>query len=84
MPAAAPAADVADGDDESVLPSAGERRRATVLVSVVSEYASLVERLAPHEIDNVIGGVRAAASTRCGVTAASSISRTAGILAALK
>ncbi len=50
-----------DDDDESVLPSAGERRRATVLVSVVSEYASLVERLVAPEIDQVIGRVRAAA-----------------------
>jgi serine/threonine protein kinase/tetratricopeptide (TPR) repeat protein len=50
-----------DDDDESVLPSAGERRRATVLVSVLSEYASLVERLAAPEIDQVIGRIRAAA-----------------------
>ena len=59
--AAAATARVPDGDDESMLSSAGERRRATVLVSMVSEYASLVERLAAPEIDNAIGRIRAAA-----------------------
>ncbi|HVD92556.1 MAG TPA: tetratricopeptide repeat protein [Vicinamibacterales bacterium] len=50
-----------DQDDEVMMSSAGERRRATVLVSIVSDYASLVERLATDQIDEVIGRVRAAA-----------------------
>jgi serine/threonine protein kinase/tetratricopeptide (TPR) repeat protein len=52
---------VTDDDDESTLSLAAERRRATVLVSVVADYASLVERLTSSEIDNVIGHIRAAA-----------------------
>jgi len=48
-------------DDETILPAGGERRRGTVLVSVVSEYASLVERLAAPEIDQVIARIHAAA-----------------------
>jgi len=51
----------ADGDHDVALSPAGERRRATLLVSVVSDYGSLVERLAPPELDDVIGRVRAAA-----------------------
>jgi tetratricopeptide (TPR) repeat protein/class 3 adenylate cyclase len=56
---AAAAADA--GDDDSVLPSAGERRRATVLVSVVAGYAELVERLAPGQVEEVVGRIRSAA-----------------------
>jgi serine/threonine protein kinase/tetratricopeptide (TPR) repeat protein len=48
-------------DDESALSSAGERRRATILVSLVSDYSSLVERLAGPEVDHAIGRIRAAA-----------------------
>jgi tetratricopeptide (TPR) repeat protein/class 3 adenylate cyclase len=55
------AAPVADRDDETMLPSAGERRRATLVVSVVSDYAALVERLPGDEVDNLVGRVRAAA-----------------------
>jgi serine/threonine protein kinase/tetratricopeptide (TPR) repeat protein len=56
-----PAARVLESDDETRLSPAGERRRATVLVSVVSEYASLVERLTAAEIETAIGRIRAAA-----------------------
>ena len=52
---------VADSDDESTIPAAGERRRATVLVSIISEYASLVERLAPPVFDSIMSRIRAAA-----------------------
>jgi tetratricopeptide (TPR) repeat protein/class 3 adenylate cyclase len=59
--AASAAACVAQDDDESMLSSAGERRRATVLVSVLSEYATLLERLAAADVDKVVGRIRAAA-----------------------
>ena len=48
-------------DDEPALSTAGERRRVTVLVSVVANYGSLLERLAASEVDFVIGRIRAAA-----------------------
>lgn len=50
-----------DEDADEMLPGAGERRRAVVLVTVVSEYASLVERLAAPALDAAIARIRAAA-----------------------
>jgi len=41
------------GDTARVLPG-GERRQATVVVSSLSGYGELVERCAPHEVDEVI------------------------------
>jgi tetratricopeptide (TPR) repeat protein/class 3 adenylate cyclase len=62
VPAPSLALSFAAGDDEeSMLSQAGERRRATVLVSVLSEYGSLVERLPAPEIEALIGSIRAAA-----------------------
>jgi len=52
--------DAADEDDSS-LSATGERRRATVLVSSLSDYAQLLERLAPAVVEDAIGRVRAAA-----------------------
>jgi tetratricopeptide (TPR) repeat protein/class 3 adenylate cyclase len=40
---------------------AAERRRVTVLVTLVSGYASMVEQLDPADLDEAIAGVRAAA-----------------------
>ena len=57
-PAGAPAA---DGEVEANVPAAGERRRVAVLVSVVSNYASLVEQLASPHLDVLIARIRAAA-----------------------
>jgi serine/threonine protein kinase/tetratricopeptide (TPR) repeat protein len=48
--------------DEIVLQAAGERRRGTVLVSLVSGYASLVERLAPAHVDRIVAQLRAASA----------------------
>jgi serine/threonine protein kinase/predicted ATPase len=48
-------------DDDSDVSSAGERRRATVLVSIVADYASLVDRLVGSEVDRVVARIRAAA-----------------------
>jgi class 3 adenylate cyclase/tetratricopeptide (TPR) repeat protein len=50
-----------DPDDDAKLPTAGERRRVTVLVSIVSGYDSLVERLAAPDMEDAIGRIRAAA-----------------------
>jgi serine/threonine protein kinase/tetratricopeptide (TPR) repeat protein len=50
-----------DADEESVVSPAGERRRVAVLVSLVSEYASLVERLDTHTVEHIITRLRAAA-----------------------
>jgi class 3 adenylate cyclase/tetratricopeptide (TPR) repeat protein len=49
-PEAAPASSVA-----------GERRRAAMLVTIVSDYPALIERLAPAELEALIGSVRNAA-----------------------
>jgi predicted ATPase/class 3 adenylate cyclase len=46
--------------DSAVAPAA-ERRRAVVLVTQLSDYGSLVERLDPGDVDEVIAHVRAAA-----------------------
>src|SRR5436190_15346781 len=56
-------ADSGDAGDEyeSTLSATGERRRATVLVSNVSDYAALVERLAPAVVEDAVGRLRAAA-----------------------
>jgi serine/threonine protein kinase/tetratricopeptide (TPR) repeat protein len=48
-------------DNDSDVSAAGERRRATVLVSVVANYASLVERLAGSDVEQVVARIRAAA-----------------------
>jgi serine/threonine protein kinase/tetratricopeptide (TPR) repeat protein len=55
------AATVAEIDEEPALSPAGERRRATVLVSLVSEYASLLERVSAPDVNQAIGRIRAAA-----------------------
>ncbi len=39
----------------------GERRRATMLVTTIADYPALVERLAPEELEKLIGLVRNAA-----------------------
>jgi serine/threonine protein kinase/tetratricopeptide (TPR) repeat protein len=59
--ATAPAVSAHDSDHELALSPVGERRRATVLLSVVADYASLVERLAAPDLDEAIGRIRAAA-----------------------
>jgi predicted ATPase/serine/threonine protein kinase len=46
--------------DSAVMPSA-ERRRTAVLVTVVSDYASLLEQLDPGDLEEAIGLVRSAA-----------------------
>jgi serine/threonine protein kinase/tetratricopeptide (TPR) repeat protein len=46
--------------DTSLTPSA-ERRRAAVLVTVVSDYATLLEQLDPRDLEEAVGLVRAAA-----------------------
>jgi serine/threonine protein kinase/tetratricopeptide (TPR) repeat protein len=58
-----PAAPVEDGsaDEESVVSVTGERRRVAVLVSVISEYASLVERLDSRTVEQIVVRLRAAA-----------------------
>jgi serine/threonine protein kinase/tetratricopeptide (TPR) repeat protein/class 3 adenylate cyclase len=57
---AAEPGDAAD-DHESTLSATGERRRATVLVSSLSDYGALVERLTSAVIEDAIGRIRAAA-----------------------
>jgi serine/threonine protein kinase/tetratricopeptide (TPR) repeat protein len=42
-----------DGDPAQVLPE-GEHRQATIAIANLSGYAELVERSAPHEVDEVI------------------------------
>ena len=49
-----------DREDGSLAPSA-ERRRAAVLVTVISDYASLLEQLDPATLDEVVSLVRNAA-----------------------
>jgi serine/threonine protein kinase/tetratricopeptide (TPR) repeat protein len=61
---AAPAAvsDTDGGTDEdSVVSVTGERRRVAVLVTVISEYPSLVERLDSRTVEQIIARLRAAA-----------------------
>jgi tetratricopeptide (TPR) repeat protein/class 3 adenylate cyclase len=48
-------------DDEPTLGATGERRRVTVLVTQVSNYAALVERLAPADVEGALRRIRAAA-----------------------
>jgi predicted ATPase/class 3 adenylate cyclase len=47
---------------DSLLARAGERRQATVVVTRISNYAALVERLAPDEVDRLTSDVRGAAT----------------------
>jgi predicted ATPase/serine/threonine protein kinase len=47
-------------DDASIAPTA-ERRRATVLVTLISDYPSLLERLDPAGVEELVGRLRAAA-----------------------
>src|SRR5882757_315399 len=47
--------------DDSQLTSGGERRRAAVLVSLLPDYASLVEQLAPPQLEEFMRRIRAAA-----------------------
>jgi tetratricopeptide (TPR) repeat protein/class 3 adenylate cyclase len=56
-----PADAAAAPDDEQTLGATGERRRVTVLVTQVSNYAALVERLAPDEVEVALRRIRAAA-----------------------
>ena len=49
------------GDRSAAVSSAGERRRAVVLVTVVSDYAALVERHAPEALESLMDEIRAAA-----------------------
>jgi serine/threonine protein kinase/predicted ATPase len=61
-PAPPPVTDSEEADEhESALSATGERRRATVLVSSVSDYGALVERLAAPVVEDAIGRLRAAA-----------------------
>src|SRR5262249_23891905 len=48
-------------DEDSALSAAGERRRGTVLVSIVSDYASIIERFAAANVDRILAQVRSAA-----------------------
>ncbi len=43
---------------ESLLTSAGERRHAAVVVTGVADYAAMIERLGPAEIDRMLHSVR--------------------------
>ncbi len=52
--------EMAPVDDSSGAPSA-ERRHGAVMVTIISEYAALLERLDPADVDEVVGNVRAAA-----------------------
>jgi serine/threonine protein kinase/tetratricopeptide (TPR) repeat protein len=55
--------------DDCQLPSGGERRRAAVLVSLLPDYASLVEQLAPPKLEEFmrrIGAVAADVAQRHG------------------
>jgi serine/threonine protein kinase/predicted ATPase len=54
-------APLAQHDDERPSSSIGERRRAAVLVSVVSDYADLIEQLAPDDLAALIARIRDAA-----------------------
>ncbi|MDB6008404.1 MAG: hypothetical protein JWL65_654 [Gammaproteobacteria bacterium] len=47
--------------DDSQLTSGGERRRAAVLVSLLPDYASLVEQLAPPQLEEFMRRIRAVA-----------------------
>ncbi len=49
----------------------GERRHAAVLVSLVSEYVSLVERLNASKLEELMRRVHAAATESPNATAAS-------------
>jgi serine/threonine protein kinase/tetratricopeptide (TPR) repeat protein len=60
-PSGASVSGVGDADDDSVVSTTGERRRVAVLVSLVSDYASLLERLTSHELEHLIALIRAAA-----------------------
>lgn len=52
---------IMDSDEDARLSPVGERRRATVVVSAVSEYGALVERLPAPALDSAIDRIRAAA-----------------------
>jgi class 3 adenylate cyclase len=43
------------------LPSAGERRQATVLFSDVSGYTAMTERLDPEEVSALLGRIKSEA-----------------------
>ncbi|HEV2149030.1 MAG TPA: protein kinase [Longimicrobiaceae bacterium] len=63
LPGAAPAVprlDSGEGAFGGVAPG-GERRQATIVVSTISGYDSLVERRVPGEVEQVLAGLRAAA-----------------------
>ncbi len=47
---------------ESQLTLAGERRHAAVVVTGVADYATLIERLAPDELDRVLNDIRTIAT----------------------
>jgi serine/threonine protein kinase/tetratricopeptide (TPR) repeat protein len=44
--------------DDVTLSTSGERRRAAVLVSMLSDYVSLIEQLTPQKLEEVAAGLR--------------------------
>jgi serine/threonine protein kinase/tetratricopeptide (TPR) repeat protein len=58
---AADLAPLVQHDDQRPSSAIGERRRAAVLVSVISDYASLVEQLAPDDLSRLVARIRDAA-----------------------
>jgi serine/threonine protein kinase/tetratricopeptide (TPR) repeat protein len=49
---------VADAVDDGTLSASGERRRAAVLVSMLSDYVSLIEQLTPPKLEELTAGLR--------------------------
>ena len=46
-------------------PAPGERRRAAVLVTIVSDYSTLIEQLTPSSFADVVARIRCTATTSC-------------------
>ena len=49
-------------DEAAAIAAGAERRWAAVLVSTVSDYSALVERLSPGEVETLLGGLRRTAA----------------------
>jgi serine/threonine protein kinase/tetratricopeptide (TPR) repeat protein len=52
----------ADAVDDGTLSTSGERRRAAVLVSTLSDYVSLIEQLTPPKLEELAAGLRGIAA----------------------
>jgi class 3 adenylate cyclase len=60
--AAGPLPDAPPEGADSALTRAGERRHATVVVTAIARYPTLIERMAPEELERVTAAVRDAAN----------------------